>query len=700
MNGGKEPEAMPPRVSPVVLLSLTMVIVLSCALTAGAAPNDMTMPGGPTPERGSDQGEGTVPDQAVQPNEAVQPDNGAGQENVVPDGGAALDESAAPDDVVIPDVPEEDAATQEDVASDEHAATEENAASEEATPQEDATPEEEATPEEPPEEQPAPQESAGAVDPGEAGDELDAMLSDAEAADGEFKNARFEEKRLDKEVAKTRSDLTSAENNLGDAQDNLDHRASQIYKQDRGDFLGVLLKSKNFSQFANLLGSWIQLLKQDQDEVEKWRDSQRELEQTSGELQAQLDSWEETRKEAANKKEEAQSRVNQAQEFFKALDNEAQKEIEQQRASESELALDHAQKVIQEAAQEKPIEDAGNQDKTAQDQPASQAAEAEKPERTPEEEQNRKVEVAQAIADTIVEWKPAVQQAREPADTNGDKAADAEKPVAVDEGANENPNQNPAAGELADAAQKQAEAQQKAGLAAEQADKEKQAQEEANQRAAEADKAKLAAQQAPAADQQTAQTAAEEAQRQAGLAADQAAQAKKAAEDLATQAKEKLSDAEGLASDAQMAAQKAAANNPLAPKPGATGIKPNGTPGTGSGVLGEAKSWLGVPYDYTHMAGETRKAVDCSAFTAAVFRKFGKMLPDSPGAQFGMGTPVLGPAKAGDLVFFSEDGSGAPTHVGIANGDGTLTHASNFTGEVSVTPIDYIPGYLGARRLL
>ena len=675
---------MPPRVSPVVLLSLTMVIVLSCALTAGAAPNDAAAPGGDTtPEQGTAKEESTVPEQAVQS------DKGAGQEDVVPDAGAAQDQSAAPDDAVKPDVAGQDTAAQEDIVPEEHATTEDNAASEDPTATEENGVSEEA----------APEEGAGrAVDPGEASDQLDTMLADAEAADGEFKNALFEQKRLDKEVAKTRSDLTSAEDNLGEAQGNLDHRASQIYRQDQGDFLGVLLKAKNFSQFANLLGSWIQTLKQDQDEVKKWRDNKSKLEQTSEELQAQLDSWEQTRKEAANKKEEAQNRVDQAQDYFKALDEQAQKEIEQQRASKSELALDHAQKMIQEATQEKPADDAENQDKNAADEQASQAPEAEKPDNTPEE-QARKAEVAQAIADTIMEWPAVQQQAREAGGANGDKTADSGKPDTTNEGAQG--NQNPAAGQLADAAQKQAEAQDQARQAAEQAAKEKQAEDEANQRAADAEKAKLSAEQAPAGDQQqAAQNAAEEAQRQAGLAADQAAKEKQAAADLATQAKEKLTSADQQASDAQMAAQQAAANNPLAPKPGSTGTNPNGAPGSGSAVLGEAKSWLGVPYDYTHMAGETRKAVDCSAFTAAVFRKFGIELPDSPVAQYGMGTPVTGAPHAGDLVFFSEDGSGVPTHVGIANGDGTLTHASDFTGEVSVTPMKYIIGYLGARRLL
>lgn len=690
---------MPPRVSPVVLLSLTMVIVLSCALTAGAAPNDAAAPGAnntaapggdTTPEQGTAQEESTEPEQPVQPDEvAVQPDKGAGQEDGVPDAGAAQDQSAAPDDAVKPDVAGQDAAAQEDIVPEEHATTEDNAASGDPTATEEKGASQEAAPEE---------GAGGAVDPGEAGDQLDAMLADAEAADGEFKNALYEQKRLDKEVAKTRSDLTSAEDNLGDAQDNLDHRASQIYKQDQGDFLGVLLKAKNFSQFANLLGSWIQTLKQDQDEVKKWRDNKSKLEQTSEDLQAQLDSWEQARKEAANKKEEAQNRVDQAQDYFKALDEQAQKEIEQQRASKSELALDHAQKMIQEATQEKPAEDAGNQDKNAGDEQASQAPEAGTPDNTPEE-QARKAEVAQAIADTIMEWPAVQQQAREAAGANGDKTADSGKPDTANQGAQG--NQNPAAGQLADAAQKQAEAQDQARQAAEQAAKEKQAEDEASQRAAEAEKAKQAADQAPAGDQQqAAQNAAEEAQRQAGLAADQAAAEKKAAADLAAQAKEKLTSADQQASDAQMAAQQAAANNPLAPKPGSDGTNPNGTPGSGSAVLGEAKSWLGVPYDYTHMAGETRKAVDCSAFTAAVFRKFGINLPDSPAAQYGMGTPVTGPPKAGDLVFFSEDGSGVPTHVGIANGDGTLTHASDFTGEVSVTPMKYILGYLGARRLL
>jgi cell wall-associated NlpC family hydrolase len=61
-----------------------------------------------------------------------------------------------------------------------------------------------------------------------------------------------------------------------------------------------------------------------------------------------------------------------------------------------------------------------------------------------------------------------------------------------------------------------------------------------------------------------------------------------------------------------------------------------------------------------------------------------------------MGTPAP-VGTPGALIFFSEDRSGTPTHVGLDMGDGTLLHASIFTGRVSITPIQYIPGLLGDR---
>ena len=106
---------------------------------------------------------------------------------------------------------------------------------------------------------------------------------------------------------------------------------------------------------------------------------------------------------------------------------------------------------------------------------------------------------------------------------------------------------------------------------------------------------------------------------------------------------------------------------------------------SGQAVVDDARAYMGTPYGAYGM--------DCSGFTSAVFADLGVYLPDSPGAQYAYGTPS--DAKAGDLVFFDESGYGI-SHVGIATGYGTVIHASTYYGAVVETPIEYIPGYVGA----
>jgi cell wall-associated NlpC family hydrolase len=124
----------------------------------------------------------------------------------------------------------------------------------------------------------------------------------------------------------------------------------------------------------------------------------------------------------------------------------------------------------------------------------------------------------------------------------------------------------------------------------------------------------------------------------------------------------------------------------------------------GDDVLAVAQQHLGTPYVLSPPGPcSAFEAEDCSCFTMLVFQEFGIALPDSPGGQMGYGIPVSGAPQAGDLLFWSEDGSGYITHVGIAMGDGTTIHASSDVvgvGEVTITSINYIPGYVGARRLL
>jgi peptidoglycan DL-endopeptidase RipA len=106
---------------------------------------------------------------------------------------------------------------------------------------------------------------------------------------------------------------------------------------------------------------------------------------------------------------------------------------------------------------------------------------------------------------------------------------------------------------------------------------------------------------------------------------------------------------------------------------------------SGQAVVDDARSYIGTPYGASGM--------DCSGFTSAVFADLGVYLPDSPDAQYAYGRPSNG--KAGDLVFFDEAGYGI-SHVGIATGYGTVIHASTYYGAVVETPIEYIPGYVGA----
>jgi cell wall-associated NlpC family hydrolase len=102
-------------------------------------------------------------------------------------------------------------------------------------------------------------------------------------------------------------------------------------------------------------------------------------------------------------------------------------------------------------------------------------------------------------------------------------------------------------------------------------------------------------------------------------------------------------------------------------------------------IVEEARSWIGTPYG--------AYGLYCSGFTSAVYGEFGVYLPDSPGGQYAYGVTSSG--EAGDLVFFDEHGYGI-SHVGIATGYGTVIHSSSYYGEVVETPIEYIPGYVGA----
>ena len=121
-----------------------------------------------------------------------------------------------------------------------------------------------------------------------------------------------------------------------------------------------------------------------------------------------------------------------------------------------------------------------------------------------------------------------------------------------------------------------------------------------------------------------------------------------------------------------------------------------------SRLLRVVDSYLGVPYKW---GGTTRKGMDCSAFTRAIYREtYGMELPRTSKQmyQLGRGIRTKRDLKPGDLVFFKNTYSGPGiSHVGIYVGQGRFAHASSSQGGV-ITDLGnpyFQKRYAGGRRL-
>lgn len=121
------------------------------------------------------------------------------------------------------------------------------------------------------------------------------------------------------------------------------------------------------------------------------------------------------------------------------------------------------------------------------------------------------------------------------------------------------------------------------------------------------------------------------------------------------------------------------------------------SPSQSQAIINRAESLYGVPYVWQGYWW-TSNGLDCSEFTMLAYRAAGISLPDDPYAQMQRGYWVSTP-RPGDLVFFSEDYSGYPTHVGIYAGRGLVAHESSYWGYATTTPMIYLDGYMGAKRL-
>jgi cell wall-associated NlpC family hydrolase len=115
-----------------------------------------------------------------------------------------------------------------------------------------------------------------------------------------------------------------------------------------------------------------------------------------------------------------------------------------------------------------------------------------------------------------------------------------------------------------------------------------------------------------------------------------------------------------------------------------------GTPSAGaSAAVAAARAKIGLPYRYGG-----------SGLTVFAMRQAGVALPRTSYAQFGLGIPVPRSAiRAGDLVFFDTDGTGA-SHVGVATGNATVISATTHgVREHFISGAYWGERYVGARRV-
>ena len=125
--------------------------------------------------------------------------------------------------------------------------------------------------------------------------------------------------------------------------------------------------------------------------------------------------------------------------------------------------------------------------------------------------------------------------------------------------------------------------------------------------------------------------------------------------------------------------------------------------GSGSAVAQAAYNYLGERYVW----GSAQPGVgfDCSGLTSYLYNKVcGISLYRNSAAQSNNGYPVnKSNLKQGDLLFFSTNGSGSISHVGIYVGNGKMIHASTPSTGVIISDIDsnyYSNTFVTARRIL
>jgi cell wall-associated NlpC family hydrolase len=542
-----------------------------------------------------------------------------------------------------------------------------------------------------------------------AQDRLVEIRLKASSAEAAYNNALYEMNQLNGQITRTTADLRAAKERLAVAKETLEERAAQVYKSGNVAFMDVLVGVDNFSEFASRLNLWVRLLARERAEFLEVREARDELAARRDRLEAQREQRVAAVETAIVQRERANEAEAQAKAYLNSLNAELRDAIQAAQDRQAAQARAAAAAMVEKAAE--PAEEP----EPIPEVQVSQVKQARVPraELQSERAAARREAAAQAAAeraDRLAQKRAAERKAARKAAEQAAEQAAAERQAARLATAERRAAREEARRQAELAAQRAAErqaAREEAELAARRAEIEEAA---AEQAAAERKAAKLAAERR--AERRAAERRAEEraaASASASAAAEKAADERHAEEraEASTSASASVSASAPSSDDSRRGGGSRGDNSVGASSASATASASasgsrggGGVSASGGDVLAVADDHLGTPYEFSPPGPCVAfEAEDCSCFTMLVFQEFGIALPDSPGGQMGYGTPVHGAPQAGDLLFWSEDGSGYITHVGIAMGDGTTIHAQ-VNNEVTITSINYLDGYVGARRLL
>lgn len=119
-----------------------------------------------------------------------------------------------------------------------------------------------------------------------------------------------------------------------------------------------------------------------------------------------------------------------------------------------------------------------------------------------------------------------------------------------------------------------------------------------------------------------------------------------------------------------------------------------------SEVASIAKSLVGKPYSYKASGPKEFGSAELATYA---YKQVGVKIGSTISGLYKTGTKVssIGKVEAGDLVFFSSNGSGSPTFMGVYIGNGQYVYSSEGEGKVVLKKLsDYSKKFLGARRIV